>query len=142
MAQLYRTEVGLTALVTAVESYKQDLGNYPPAGQEGLRLATRHLSKNANYMPDEQALDAWGHPYVYVPSDAYAQPNSGALQVQGVYLAPNTFQIYSPGMDNDPGFEAPLRRRDNVTSWEPDRPWRGAYKELHKQFFLKKGTRQ
>lgn len=142
MAQLYRTEVGLTALVKAVETYKNDLGVYPPAGQEGLTLATRHLSRNANYMPEQQDVDSWGHPYIYVPASDYAQPNSGAMRERDAYFAPDTFQIYSVGLDGDAGQEAPLRRRDNVTSWESDRPWRPVYKELHKQYFLKKGTRQ
>lgn len=142
MAQLYRTEVGLTALVKAVETYKNDLGVYPPAGQEGLLLAARHLSRNANYMPEEQQLDSWGHPYVYVPASDYAKPGSGAMKDRDTYFAPDTFQIYSVGMDGDAGDEAPLRRKDNITSWEPDRPWRPTYKDRHKEYFLKKGTRQ
>ncbi|HIJ74679.1 MAG TPA: hypothetical protein HPP83_11320, partial [Candidatus Hydrogenedentes bacterium] len=52
IARMYRTEAGLTALAKAIETYRDAHGAYPPAGIEGLRLATDYLSRDADYFPD------------------------------------------------------------------------------------------
>ena len=139
-AQMNRTEAALTLLVTALESYKTDLGAYPPPGQDGLRLATKHLSRNVNYVPGDESLDAWGQPFVYVPAAAYGAP--GTLDEGGAFLAPGTYQLYSVGMDGDPGADSIEKRYDNVTSWEADAPWRATYQRRHQKFFLEHGTRK
>lgn len=141
-ARMNRTEAALTVLVTALRTYKTDFGVYPPTGQEGLRLATKHLSRNVNYMPDDNALDAWGQPFVYVPSADFAKPGSGALEERGVYSAPDSFQLYSVGMDGDAGENAIAKRADNITSWDENHSWRETYFRRHQDFFREHGTRQ
>jgi len=141
-AQMNRTEAALTLLVTALESYKTDLGAYPPPGQAGLRLATKHLSRNVNYVPGDESLDAWGRPFVYVTAADYAAQGSGALEDNGNYYAPGTYQLYSIGMDGDPGADFIEKRYDNITSWETERPWRATYQRRHQQYFLEHGTRK
>lgn len=141
-AQMNRTEAALTLLMTALDSYKTDLGVYPPRGQAGLRFATKHLSRNVNYVPGDESLDAWGQPFVYVTPLDYATPGSGALEEGGKYYAPDTYQLYSAGMDGDPGADSIEKRYDNITSWDTTRAWRATYQRRHQQFFLEHGTRK
>lgn len=141
-AMMNRTEAALTLLVNAVELYKTDFGAYPPAGQAGLRLATKHLSRNVNYVPGDESLDAWGRPFVYVPAPDYAKPGSGALDNKGPYFAPDTYQLYSIGSDGDGGVDWIENRADNITSWDKARSWRETYRRRHRQFFLEHGTRK
>ncbi|MDZ4860961.1 MAG: type II secretion system protein GspG [Candidatus Hydrogenedentes bacterium] len=141
-AEMYRTESALTALVTAVNTYKADLGMYPPAGQDGLVRAMRHLSKTANYMPQTEALDSWGNPFIYAPSDSYASTNSGAMRDDNAYYAPDTYQLYSVGMDGDAGANSIYKQMDNITNWDGEKPWRETYHRRHQEFFLKRGTVQ
>ncbi|HRI87836.1 MAG TPA: type II secretion system protein GspG [Candidatus Hydrogenedentes bacterium] len=141
IAQMFRAEAGLAVLVMAVETYKTDLGAYPPSGQEGLLLAMRHVSKNVDYMPQDQALDPWGFPFVYVTRDAYASTAS-ALQNDGAYLSPNTYQLYSIGMDGDAGVDSSYGVNDNISNWDTDKSWRKTYERRHREYFLKRGTVQ
>lgn len=141
-AQMNRTEAALTLLVTALETYKTDLDAYPPGGQTGLRMATKHLSRNVNYVPTDESLDAWGQPFVYVPHSEYGTPNSGALEDDGEYFAPETYQVYSIGMDGDAGINSIEKRADNISNWDASKPWRETYQRRHQQYFLESGTRQ
>lgn len=141
-ARMNRTEAGLTVLMTALRAYKTDFGVYPPAGQEGLLLAAKHLSRNVNYLPDTQALDAWDRPYVYVPSTDYAKPGSGALEEGGKYFAPDSYQLYSVGMDGEAGENSIEKRADNITSWDAGHAWRKTYFRRHQEYFREQGTRQ
>ncbi|MCC6793773.1 MAG: type II secretion system protein GspG [Candidatus Hydrogenedentes bacterium] len=141
-ARMSRTEAELTLLKTALDTYKTDHGVYPPAGQSGLRMATKHLSRNVNYITEEETRDGWDQPFVYAPSAAYATEGSGALEVDGKHFAPDTYQLYSIGMDGDAGLNATDKRADNITSWEPDHPWRKTYQRRHQDYFYERGTRQ
>jgi hypothetical protein len=122
---MYRTEADLTSLVTAVETYKADKGEYPPSGPDGLRMATDHLSRTANYMPDGPPPDGWGRRYCYVRAQDYAGSDSALRDSGGNYHAPGTYQLYSAGGDGD------LQTQDdNICSWLRDRrPWRKSYEE-------------
>jgi hypothetical protein len=142
MARMYRTEADLASLVTAVRTYRQDLGEYPPAGPEGLRMATDYLSRIGNYLPAGPPLDGWDQAFVYVPSGAYAEAGSMALEKGGVYFAPDSFQLYSVGMDGDPGLHDPYKQRDNITSWDSAKDWRSLYRERHRKYFTEEGRRQ
>ena len=141
-ARMSRTEAALTLLKTAIDTYKTDLGVYPPAGQPGLRMATKHLSRNVNYITDEESLDGWDQPFIYVPSAEYATKGLGALEVSGKFFAPDTYQLYSIGMDGDAGIDATDKRADNITSWESDHPWSKTYQRRHQDYFYEHGTRQ
>jgi len=125
--RMYRTEADLAALVKALEVYREAYGAYPPRGAAGLRLATDHLSRNADYLPDGPPPDAWGRPYCYVPHTEYAEPGSGALRMDEEFAAPDTYQVYSAGADGDPGLESAEARRDNICNWDPDKSWRAVY---------------
>lgn len=141
-ARMSRTEAELTLLRTALDTYKTDLGVYPPSGQSGLRMATKHLSRNVNYITEEEARDGWDQPFVYVLSADYAKENSGALENDGKYFAPESYQLYSIGMDGDAGINATDKRADNITSWEVDHPWQKTYQRRHQDYFYERGTRQ
>ncbi len=138
-ARMFRTEADLRALVTAIETYNDNWGVYPPPGPMGIRAATDFLSRNVAYLPGGPPFDAWGHPYQYVPATAYGEPGSGALRGEDDYYAPGTYQLYSPGMDGDPGLAETLKQRDNITSWEATRPWRAVYAQRQKKYLLDQG---
>lgn len=141
-ARMFRTEADLRALITAVETYKSALGAFPPAGPEGLRLATEFLSRNVDYLPGGPPLDAWGNAYQYAPATAYNSPGSPALKDDSGYFAPGSYQIYSPGMDGDAGMEETLKQRDNISSWDIQRSWRSVYTERQKKFLMERGRVQ
>lgn len=141
-ARMSRTEAALTLLKTALDTYKTDLGVYPPAGQAGLRMATRHLSRNVNYITEDESLDGWDQPFVYSPGADYSKEGSGALETDGKYFAPDSYQLYSIGMDGDAGVVATDKRADNITSWEADHIWRKTYQRRHQEYFYERGTRQ
>jgi len=134
-AQMYRTEATLKSLANAIETYRADVGAFPPAGEAGLNLAAAHLSKTVNYLPDGPPNDAWDHPYHYVPSTSYDTPGSNALKSDTGYFSPDTFQLYSAGLDGDPGIEDPRKRVDNITSWDREHSWRAKYRALQQAFF-------
>ncbi len=134
LARMYRTEADLALLVTAVESYFNAHRRYPPAGPEGLRIATDHLSKTVDYLPDGPPLDAWGQPYCYAPHTAYRKTGAGALRGDDGYYAAETYQIYSLGADRDPGIDDPVKRQDNISSWDASKSWRTVYHARNKAF--------
>lgn len=134
LAQMYRTEADLTVLVKALDTYRAGQGGYPPAGPEGLRMATDYLSKTGHYMPQGPPTDGWDRPFVYVPSEAYAAPGSVALSGAAGYFAPSTYQVYSLGADGAAGLRVEAERADNITSWESVKPWRTVYRKLNADF--------
>ena len=138
-ARMFRTEADLRALMTAVETYKSELGVFPPSGPEGLRLATDFLSRNVEYLPGGPPMDAWGNAYQYSPSSQYGAPGSPALSGDSGFFAPESYQLYSPGMDGEAGAEETLKQRDNITSWDGARSWRSVYSERQKKFLLERG---
>ncbi|MCP4638896.1 MAG: hypothetical protein GY851_00610 [bacterium] len=134
LARMYRTEAELAALVKAVDTYRGDHGAYPPAGAEGLRAATDHLSRNVLYLPDGPPLDGWRRAYHYVPSTCYENAGSGAFRGAEGFHAPGRYQIYSVGADGQAGIDNAEARRDNVTSWDSGKSWRNTYQALQKAY--------
>jgi general secretion pathway protein G len=72
-----KAKTTVAALETAIAMYEGDLGAYPPTGNAELVSALQDdpgdVDWNGPYMEfkhdelkDEQLLDPWGHPYVYV----------------------------------------------------------------------------
>ena len=132
------TEANLTLLQTAIEAYRNDFGQYPDAGAEGLNRAVAHMSRVGNYLPGGPPLDAWGDPYVYVPHSAYATQDAGAIRGgDGKYYAPETYQLYSIGLDRDAGFFLIEAQQDNINSWDTHRSWRPHYNHKHKEFLTR-----
>lgn len=123
VARMYRTEADLVALANAIDAYYEAKGVYPPAGEAGVAVALEHISQTVDYFPGGPPLDGWGRAFHYVPHFAYATSDSGALKA-GSYFAPDSYQLYSFGADGDAA-----SRNDNITSWEPDRPWRNVYRD-------------
>ncbi len=74
-------------LSTSLDTYRLDLGSYPPALEE-LRASTKP-NWDGPYLPKDVPLDPWGHPYIYrVPGDN-GQP----------------YALLSYGKDGQPGGE-------------------------------------
>ncbi len=141
LARMYRTEADIAFLKKAVENYYKIKGSYPRAGQEGLNEAARLLSANANYLPGGAPPDAWGHEYCYVPHESYGDPQWHALSVNGVYCEGGTYQVYSAGMDGDPGVEDLSKRADNITAWDESKSWRPVYRAANKSFLRNRKAR-
>ncbi len=141
-ARMFRTEADLRALKTAIETYHNEYGAYPPGGPKGLQKAINFLSRHVNYLPDGGPGDAWGNPFHYVPASQYDLPDSGALRGDHGWYAPDTYQLYSPGMDGYPGFEETLKQRDNITSWDENRSWRDLYSQRQRKYLLEMGRKQ
>ena len=134
LARMYRTEADLWMLRHAIEQYHDRNGAYPPPGEGGLEKAVETLGQGADYLPSGPPPDAWSRPFRYIPHTAYSEENVEVFQTEEGYEAPETFQLFSPGASGKPGFDDPEARRDTITSWEPGRPWRGAYRELNEAF--------
>lgn len=134
LARMYRTEADLAALAKAVDLYFEADKAYPPGGPEGLRLATDHLSRNAAYFPYGPPNDAWAEPFTYVPHKEYGKTDLQALRHDGVFLAPETYQLYSTGADRASGVDDPAGQADNVTSWDEAKSWRAKYQTLNKRY--------
>lgn len=141
-ARMFRTEADLRALKTALETYHDEYDAYPPSGLEGLAKAMAYLSRNVQYHTGGAPVDGWGQPFQYVPAYAYPDAGSRALEGNDGYFAPHTYQLYSPGMDGDPGFEESLKQRDNIVSWDENQTWRELYSERQRSYLMEKGRRQ
>jgi general secretion pathway protein G len=59
-------------LATSIDTYRLDLGDYPPNLAE-LRQSTRP-GWDGPYLPRELPLDPWGHPYQYQLPGEDGQP--------------------------------------------------------------------
>lgn len=135
LARMYRTEADLTALATVIRMYHEAHGVYPPGGPLGFQMAIQDLSKSTQYFPGGAPPDAWGYPYQYIPLNEYERAGSTALRAStGSFFAPDTFQLYSTGMDGQTGVDDPQARRDNVTNWEESKPWRDVYRERQRTY--------
>lgn len=134
IARMYRTEADLTMLSMAIEFYHAEWEVYPPAGDAGLDLAAAVISQQAIYLPSGPPPDGWARSFVYVPHDAYANSDSGALSQDDAYFAPETFQLYSLGVDGLSGAQDWANYQDNILSWDTTKSWRALYEQLQQSF--------
>ena len=141
LARMYRTEADLAGLARALDGYHAEHGQYPPAGAEGLRMATEHLSKIAAYFPGGPPPDGWDRPYCYVPAAQYDDAEAGALRAEGGFCAPGAYQLYSLGADGAAGVDREADREDNISNWDRTRPWRKVYREINKAFMRERKAR-
>lgn len=123
----------LTVLAKAVDAYHAEYGAYPPSGRTGLDAAIDLLSRKADYLPDGTPFDAWGRPYRYIPAAEYETAETGALRRGEGFCRPETYQLYSTGADGRTGANDISGRADNITCWQPEKPWRAVYHEAHEQ---------
>lgn len=76
-AAVTKAKVMVAALETEIGRYEGDMGEYPPSGNENLVKAFQDDPGDADWdgpymefkqdeLKDGQAIDPWGHPYVYV----------------------------------------------------------------------------
>ncbi|NIA14000.1 MAG: hypothetical protein GWP08_07960 [Nitrospiraceae bacterium] len=142
LARMYRTEADLTGLARALDGYYAEHGQYPPAGPEGLRMATEHLSKIAAYFPSGPPPDAWDRPYCYVPAAQYDDPGAGALRSEDGHCAPGAYQLYSLGADGASGIDREAARHDNICNWDKTKPWRRVYRKMNKAFMRERKAQQ
>lgn len=112
LAQMYRTEADLAALVTALEQYHDTHGAYPPPGVEGLQLAAEALSEHVNFLPDGPPRDAWGRQYQF------------EHEPEGLYY------VYSFGADGDTGGDA---SNDDISN-DPRHTWRYIYRDAQRDY--------
>jgi len=97
VSQLNKSEVTtarsqIEALARALESYRLDVGSYPPttAGLSLLRVRPANQPRwNGPYLQKDLPLDPWGNAYVYRNT---ATPGS-----------PRDFDLFSYGRDGRPG---------------------------------------
>ena len=67
-SQRKAAKIQMHYIATALDTYRLDLGDYPPSLAE-LRQSTRP-GWEGPYLPHELPADPWGHPYVYaVPGE-------------------------------------------------------------------------
>lgn len=99
-----KARAAIAALEAAIDMYEQDLGEYPPSGNENLTKALTDTSSppanwNGPYMrfkeedlEEGKYIDPWGNPYVYTERGTHNQdfydiysfgPNSQDEQGQG-----------------------------------------------------------
>jgi hypothetical protein len=134
LAQMYRTEVDLRALVTALETYRDAHGAYPPSGPEGMALAVEVLSGEPGYMPDGPPPDAWGRPFRYLAAGDYEGAGAQAFSDGDEYFVHSEFQLFSVGADGEAGYDDTAPQRDNINNWERHKGWRAHYHELQEAF--------
>jgi hypothetical protein len=134
LARMYRTEADLTALKKALNMYYAEYHIYPPAGPQGLRLATDFMSRKGRYLPGGPPPDAWDRPYFYVPSAEYAANDEVAIKNGEQFLAPDTYQLYSRGADGLTGALGASGGKDNIVSWDDSKRWRTEYDRLQSEW--------
>jgi len=127
---------------TAVESYKNDIGEYPPSGIENatkaLLYSTGTVTWKGPYIQVRedrievsgttyQLLDPWGNPYQYMRASDYAgsdgtlNPNPPSALAAEQYYNPYTFQIYSKGKNAKTGLTTLAGTDvDDVNNWYGD----------------------
>jgi type II secretion system protein G len=140
----------LDAIKTAIASFQSDMGSFPPSdvlfdGCTTLRKAlmfgldTTSLNWKGPYLDMKlqrtdtagNILDPWGKPYVYVLfSDYTVAPGTEAIygpdSTNGTYFNPNSYQIYSMGMNlqTDTTGIIPYGKRgsdsDDINNWWGD----------------------
>ncbi len=134
IARMYRSEADLRSLVTALDAYLDAHGSLPPAGQDGLKMATDLLSEKGHYMPGGPPADGWGRAFTYIPSEQYSESDSAALKIDGKFFAPDSYQVYSRGEDGDHGIAGSDGAKDNINNWDTEKKWRDHYRSLNERF--------
>lgn len=86
---IIKTQLSIKSVVTVIEEYKKDKGEYPKSLDQ---LKGIYLTK----IPE----DIWGNPYIY----EYLEGN-------------NSFRISTLGSDNELGGDQDRRDFDNNTDW-------------------------
>jgi general secretion pathway protein G len=92
----------IESFMTALGTYKLDVGTYPPTeqGLQALRVKPGEaVNWNGPYLPKDVPMDPWQHPYVYkYPGEHGDEPD-----------------IISYGLDGQPGGEG---LNADVVSWK------------------------
>jgi general secretion pathway protein G len=100
-SKVQTTKAQISALESALDAYRLDVGSYPTTeqGLQALRVKPTGVEHwDGPYLPKDVPLDAWGHPYVYkTPSDH------------------GDYEIVSYGADGLPGGEGV---NGDVVSWK------------------------
>jgi general secretion pathway protein G len=100
MAKQKTAKTQIEMLMTALDSYRLDMGIYPDSqeGLEALMSSPGDDRWDGPYLARELPLDPWGKPYVYVNPGEHGEVD-----------------IYSYGLDNRPGGD---RENKDVVSWQ------------------------
>ncbi len=137
---MYRTEAQMQSLITATEKYYKTYGEYPSSGIEGQRAAVDALNATVEYLA-ELPRDAWGRYFVYIRAADYDVESWGAMRNagDGSFYNPDTYQIYSLGMDgtasHDGASGSPDEvNSDNINNWDHSRSWRETYEQRQREY--------
>lgn len=100
-AKMQTTKAQISALESALDAYRLDVGSYPTTelGLNALRVRPSGMTKwEGPYLPKDVPPDAWGNPYVYkCPSEH------------------GDYEIVSYGADGQPGGEG---INADIVSWK------------------------
>jgi len=137
---MFRTEAQMQAILSAIEKYHEMNGVYPPSGIDGQKAAVAALNSTVLYLT-ELPQDAWNRHFVYVRASDYDKATSGAIKnsVTGQFYNPDTYQLYSLGMDgkqsrDDEPADLDSTNADNVNNWDSHRTWRKVYRARQKTY--------
>ncbi len=100
-SKVQTTKAQISALETALDAYRLDVGSYPTTDQglNALRVKPGGVEHwDGPYLPKDVPMDAWGHAYAYKsPSDH------------------GDYEIVSYGADGQPGGDG---LNADITSWK------------------------
>jgi len=122
------TEAQMDQFSNALNVYYTAYKQYPTMAHFG-----RVIHSCAILYSEGKPLDAWGHPFAYVPAYQLDEDGSPAL-ANGSFYPEAPYQLYSRGADGDAGNVKMKARVDNITSWEKAKPWRKSYEKLEKDY--------
>jgi hypothetical protein len=124
---MYRTEAQMQSLLSSIDKHHKMYGEYPPSGIDGQKAAVDALNATVQYLT-ELPRDAWGRHFVYIRSADYDN-EAGAIKnlETGGFHNPETYQLYSLGMDGQPSIT------DSINNWDKNRSWRKVYEDRQKQ---------
>ncbi len=132
---MFRTEADMQAIISALRGYHREYEIYPASGKVGLDAAIDHMNRTVVYLPSGPPKDAWGREFTYTNHTDYGKPGVPAFKdpAAGDYYNPDSYQLYSLGIDGKIGSDEADQSRDNINNWLPKRVWRKHYKELTRQ---------
>ena len=100
-SKMQTTKAQISALESALDAYRLDVGSYPTTDQglQALRVKPSGVEHwDGPYLPKDIPLDAWSHPYVYKSPSEHGD-----------------YEIVSYGGDGQPGGEGV---NADIVSWK------------------------
>lgn len=125
---MYRTEAQMQSLLSAIDKHHKMYGEYPPSGVPGQKAAVDSLNATVKYLTG-LPRDAWGRHFIYIRAADYNKEIRAMKNPDtGRFFNPETYQLYSTGMD------AATSPDDNINNWDNTRSWRKVYENMQKMW--------